>query len=551
MVDFVRFPRPENFRFLEKMKFKASGFTNGEFNAGAGFLQDGILKITCVKKGYQEENYSEMVPREFPVRSQTKTGKGSVAFVSGRYSAEFSLDAFSLTLKCGKKIFLQTDARFIGFNGARTIFRFLKEKDSPSWGFGEKTSGLNKNGKAMKMWNIDAWVDHPGKWNSKDYDPAYVSIPFFMIKIRGRFTGFFLNNPCETFFNMGQADPESFHFGAYDGTCTLYIIPGDSPADVVRKFSQLTVLPDMPPLWSLGHHQARWGYTSTDKVREVVKGFRKSGIPLGAIWLDIDYMEGYRVFTWNKKKYKDHEELIRELHSSGIRLVTIVDPGIKQEKGNPEYEEGRDGGFFCRTWNGLEYTGLVWPGKTVFPDFSLERTRTWWAGKVARFLEAGVDGIWIDMNDPATGDSERGDMLFKEGKVEHQFYHNQYAHLMARATKEGFQQKDNTIRPFILTRSGCTGTQKYSAVWTGDNFSSWEHLQMTIPESLNLSLSGISFNGADIGGFGGDTNEKLIVRWYQANFLFPFCRNHSVINSMEQEPFRFSKNARPDHEKIY
>ncbi len=393
------------------------------------------------------------------------------------------------------------------------------------------------------MWNLDVMPEMPHSYMQKDYDPTYVSIPFFITYINNVYWGFLLDNPCATFFDNGHKDKERFYFGSYDGESSLCIIYGPTKKDVLQKLSHLTGSIEMPPLWSLGHHQARWSYESSQEVREVIRHYKANKIPLSSIWLDIDYMDNYKIFTWNKKRFKDYRILIKELHSRNISLVTIIDPGVKQEKNFALYREGKDLDLFCKTHNHQEFIGYVWPGKTVFPDFTLNETQKWWAHKTAKFLTDGVDGIWIDMNDPSTGESDSDDMLFQQGKVAHHFYHNQYANLMAKATKRGFTQYDKNKRSFILTRSAYLGIQKYAAVWTGDNVSSWEHLQMCIPESLNFSLSGVSFNGPDIGGFTYHTTEQLITRWYQACFLFPFFRNHSAKWSIKQEPYRFSQRA--------
>jgi len=544
VTDFFRYPISANFEFLRKVSYKNRIFTNKKFKVGIEFLQDNIIKLYCNYYNNELKNYSDFKPIEIQANGLKHFSAGSKQiFMAQDLKVEFNLAPFSMSICKNNKRIFNSDEEFIGVNGTRIVFKFKKLKDTPFWGFGEKTGELNKNGQFMKMWNVDVVADLRFNSMRKDYEPTYVTIPFFITYISGQYWGFLLNNPTESFFDMGREDKEKFYFGTYKGEGILYIIYGPTLNELMKKLIFLTGTIDLPPLWSIGHHQSRWSYMTSKEVRKAINNYKKNKIPLSSIWLDIDYMEGYKIFTWAQKTYRDYAGLIKWLHKKDIAVVTIIDPGVKKDEDYNIYQEGTKLNLFCKTFNGKQYIGYVWPGKTVFPDFSLAKTQNWWSNKISEFLKSGVDGIWLDMNDPSTGDSEREDMLFKNGRVEHQFYHNQYGYLMAKATKTGFKKHAKDKRDFILTRSAYTGIQKYSAVWTGDNCSNWEHLQMTIPESLNLSLSGVSFNGADVGGFGGNIDEKLIARWYQANFLFPFFRNHSAIGTKYQEPYRFSKQT--------
>jgi alpha-glucosidase len=227
----------------------------------------------------------------------------------------------------------------------------------------------------------------------------------------------------------------------------------------------------------------------------------------------------------------------------GRKIIPIIDPGVKFEKGYAVYDRGHRKKAFCQNPQGGEYIGLVWPGETAFPDFSLAPARAWWAEEVKKFAEIGVYGAWLDMNDPSTGPSDSNDMLFKRGTRAHDVFHNQYAHGMAMASREGFLQAHPEERPFLLCRSGSTGTGRYTAIWTGDNFSNYHHLKSSIATTLNLALSGIPFNAPDAGGFGGDTHPQLIRDWYKAGFLFPVFRNHSISGSRRQEPWAFDRQT--------
>ncbi|NJM10698.1 MAG: hypothetical protein HC889_01140 [Synechococcaceae cyanobacterium SM1_2_3] len=298
------------------------------------------------------------------------------------------------------------------------------------------------------------------------------------------------------------------------GITDLYCLVGPSLAEVTRRYGQLTGHAPLPPLWALGYHQCRWGYRREAEFRDLAAQFATADIPVSALWYDIDYMDGYRLFTWNRAEFADPAALNGDLKAIGIRAVTIIDPGVKREPGYALYDSGREQAVFCQTASGRDYVGKVWPGDTVFPDFTLVTTRNWWAERLALFMrDSAIDGVWLDMNDPATGYSRIEEMRFDHGAIPHDRYHNQYAHFMAMASRQACEAINPDCRPFLLSRSACAGTQRYSAVWTGDNASNWQHLRMALPCSLNLSLSGIAFNGPDVGGFMDNTSAELLVRW--------------------------------------
>jgi alpha-glucosidase len=249
------------------------------------------------------------------------------------------------------------------------------------------------------------------------------------------------------------------------------------------------------------------------------------------------------VFTIDSRQMPQPVETIAALRERGFRIVPILDPGIKREAGWAVYDGGRAANVFCQNSAGGVFTGLVWPGLAVFPDFSLPKTRLWWAGHARRFFELGFEGAWLDMNDPSTGSIDCRDMRFDHGRLPHEAYHNRYALLMARATRDALLAARPDRRPFLLSRSGSTGSQKFCAHWTGDNFSSYRHLRRSVAKSMNLALSGIPFNGADVGGFGGNCSEALLIDWFKAAFLMPFFRNHTMRGSRRQEPWAYSRRA--------
>ena len=269
---------------------------------------------------------------------------------------------------------------------------------------------------------------------------------------------------------------------------------------------------------------------------------RENDIPCDVIHFDIDYMQDYKVFTWNQERYRnDPDAFLRQLAEKGFKVVTINDPGVKKEEGYYVYEEGVENGFFAETPEGETYINAVWPGDAAFPDFGNPAVRQWWGDKQQFLLDRGVRGIWNDMNEPA---SFRGplpeDVVFtdEDRQSTHAEMHNVYGHYMAKATYEGLKKLDGR-RPFVITRACYAGTQKYATAWTGDNHSLWAHLQMAIPQLCNLGLSGMPFVGTDIGGFGSDTTPELLARWIQVGCFSPLFRNHAALGTRRQEPWQF------------
>ncbi len=445
-------------------------------------------------------------------------------------------------------------SRGLGFCGEACIFNFLAPAEARYYGLGEKCGGLEKSGVRTKFWNTDVWADFAGSVHGANQaDPMYVSVPYLIVKSGDAYLGLLLDNACETFVTTaddgalampGETSPgPAISLGSMNGQPVLYLIYGPTLPELTRKLQKLVGPTPLPPLWALGHQQCRWGYESKADLENLQEKFAKHKIPVSGLWLDIGYMRGYRVFTVDATKQPAWRKTLAELLKDDVRVVPILDPGVKLEPGFPVYDDGKAQDVYCKSAGGVDYIGMVWPGETVFPDFSRPASRTWWAGQVAAFARPGLHGAWLDMNDPACGHINPEGMLFDQGKSKHHVFHNQYALGMARASREGFLTAHPERRPFLLCRSGFTGTSKYAAIWTGDNHSNYAYLKGCIPATLNLALSGIPFNGPDIGGFGGDTNEELLVRWEKTCFLFPVHRNHSIFGSRQQEPWQFSKSA--------
>lgn len=434
----------------------------------------------------------------------------------------------------------------IGTNGCQTALHWDLGGATAALGFGERAGRLNKLGQGFDHHTVDVVAVHAHSWQRDDFDPGYVAIPLAILKLAGgAYVGLFFDNPERAVLDVGRRLAGVLMHQATDADTDLYLLAGPTLRDVTRHFAELTGRAELPPLWAIGHHQCRWGYRTEADFRALAARFAEYDIPTGAFWYDIDYMDGYRVFTWDRRNFPEPRRLNEDLKTQGIYTVAIVDPGVKHDPGYPVYDSGTAANAFCRAASGRPYVGSVWPGDTLFPDYTQAHARDWWAGLLARWLdESAVDGAWLDMNDPATGDTSPDEMRFDGGRVPHARFHNQYGHFMARASRAAFEKLDPRRRPFLLTRSGATGTQRHAAIWNGDNASNWQHLRMSIPCTLNLGLSGVAFNGPDVGGFMGNTTAELLTRWYQAGFLFPFFRNHSCEGTKNQEPWEFGPLVR-------
>lgn len=419
--------------------------------------------------------------------------------------------------------------------------------DECFYGLGDKAGLINKRHYSYEMWNTDAAFVHIETNKS-----LYKSIPFFMALKKNCCYGIFFDNTFKTFFDMGKESDDYCFFAADKGNLDYYFFGGNNLKAVLENYTYLTGRTPLPSKWTLGYHQSRWSYKSENEVRELVKTFREKHIPLDTIHLDIDYMEEFEDFTFNKEKFPNPKKLCDDLKHDGVKIVTIIDAGVKKKVGYKIYDDGIKNDFFVKDTDGSVYENVVWPGDSVFPDMGKQDVRNWWADNQKDMADAGVSGIWNDMNEPA---SFKGaipdDVVFSDGEryTTHEEMHNVFGSLMSEATFKGLK-KHTGKRPFVITRACFAGVQKYSTVWTGDNYSTWNHLRMAIPQLCNLSLSGISFVGTDVGGFLDDTTPELLTRWVEVGSLSPLFRNHSELCSIRQEPWVFGKKVEDIYRKF-
>ncbi|MGL4952218.1 MAG: TIM-barrel domain-containing protein, partial [Culicoidibacterales bacterium] len=414
----------------------------------------------------------------------------------------------------------------------------VMQGDELFYGLGDKTGFLNKRGYAYEMWNTDDPTPHV-----ESHKALYKSVPFFLtLRERAAF-GLFFDNTFKSYFDLGKENSEYYYFGADAGQLNYYFIAGPHLTEVVTRYTQLTGRSPLPQLWTLGYQQSRWSYENETRVRELVAQFRTYKIPLDVIHLDIDYMDAFKIFTWDHSRFPQPKQMIADLAEGGTKVVTIIDPAIKKERDYFAFEEGVANQYFATDKDGLVYINQVWPGDSAFPDFSNPAVRQWWGNHLAGHLESGLAGIWNDMNEPASFQGEfPQDVRFSNNgrPTTHAEIHNVYGHLMCQATYEGIKTATQK-RPFVITRGAYAGTQRYTTFWTGDNHSFWEHLRMAIPQQLNLGLSGFSLIGTDVGGFGSDTTAELLVRCTQVGAFSPLFRNHTSVLTRSQEPFAFDE----------
>lgn len=448
----------------------------------------------------------------------------------------------SIFTKDGRAL-VEEQNKGLAYNEAGEVICYKKMESSDLfYGFGEKTGFLNKRGEKMQMWNTDVYAPH-----NPETDALYQSIPFFITLRTGNAHGIFFDNTGRTFFDL-QSDVDTYSFKGETGCLDYYVFSGPSMKDVLRQYTSLTGRMPIPPKWALGYHQSRYSYETEEEVRELANNFLAKKIPIDAIYLDIHYMDGYRVFTFDHDRFPSPKKLIEDLKRAGIKVVPIVDPGVKEDPEYSIYQEGVRDNHFCKYIEGNIYFGEVWPGNSAFPDFTSSNAREWWGQKHKYYADLGIEGIWNDMNEPAifneTKTMDVKVMHENDGDPKtHRELHNLYGFYMGEATYEGMKKHLHGKRTFLLTRAGYAGVQRYASVWTGDNRSFWEHLQLALPMCMNLGLSGVPFCGPDVGGFAHDASGELLIRWTQFGTFTPYFRNHSAINTLRQEPWSFGEDV--------
>ncbi|MBS7253733.1 glycoside hydrolase family 31 protein [Flavobacterium branchiicola] len=412
------------------------------------------------------------------------------------------------------------------------------------YGLGDKATQMNLKGKRVENFATDQYA------YQKDQEPLYKVVPFYIGLHNQKSYGVFFDNTFRTFFDFCQERRNVTSFWAEGGEMNYYFIYGPQMQDVVTTYTDLTGKPELPPLWVLGYHQCKWSYYPESKVKEITSKFRELKIPCDAIYLDIDYMEGFRCFTWNKEYFPDPKKMVSELAEDGFKTIVIIDPGIKIDKDYWVYKEALEKGYFCKRADGPYMKGKVWPGECNFPDYTNPVVREWWAGLFKELIsDIGVKGVWNDMNEPAVMEVPNKTFpmdvrhVYDGNPCSHRKAHNIYGTQMARATYHGVKRFAYPKRPFVITRSAYSGAQRYTSSWTGDNVATWEHLWIANIQVQRMSISGMGFTGSDIGGFAEQPTGELYARWIQLGVFHPFCRTHSSGDHGNQEPWAFDEEV--------
>ena len=470
------------------------------------------------------------------------------------FGSHFNTEAVVVPVEEGEKLpFLEVEIR-----GTERVFSGALAPEDRIYGLGETVGGINKRGQYFISYNVD------NPHHKADTVSLYGAHKFLVIDGQKKL-GLFFDTPGRVIFDLGKRDPSRLEISCAQNV-TVYCVTGESAYDVTRQFLRIIGRSYVPPRWAFGFGQSRWGYKSEKDIRQVVEEYRKAELPLDYVCLDIDYMDRFIDFTVNPKRFPDMPGLIQELKAQGIRLVPIVDAGIKIEPGSRAYEEGIRGDYFCVDGEGKPFRGAVWPGMTHFPDFLRPETRSWFGGLYRFYTDQGFEGFWNDMNEPAIffteetklrrdidvlpgedGNYQKGVRLcdYKSfyhrpdgEKVLHHDVHNVFGYEMTRAAGEGLE-KLMDHRYLLFSRSSYIGAHRYGGIWTGDNASRWEHLRISLRQMPSLNMCGFLFIGSDIGGFGGNTDQELLLRWLAFGVFTPLMRKHSAKLTRRQECYRF------------
>jgi alpha-glucosidase len=514
-------------------------------------LSSNVIRVRYAPRGeFPPEHSFAVLPGAFPQSSTIRVEQNADSVLVKTDTIQVKILRSPLRLmfldSSGATISQDQPGSPVSFNGeAFRVWKSMPE-DEHYFGLGDKSGSLDHRNLAFTMWNTDAFG-----WQEST-DPLYKTIPFFLSMRGGSAYGIFLDNTYRSNFDFGKESRESYSFGADGGELDYYFLYGPDPKRVIQDFTTLVGRTPLPPLFALGYQQCRYSYFPEARVREVAAEFRKRKIPADVIYLDIDYQQNNRPFTIDRERFPTFEQMVGDLKAEGFKVVVITDLHLAKLAGYKPYDEGIKNGYFVKNPDGSTFVGKVWPGDAVFPDFTREAVRNWWGTLYSDFVNMGIRGFWNDMNEPSV--FERLDKTMPldnvhsvEGrKTDHREIHNVFGMQNARATYEGMLRLQPDVRPFVLTRAAYAGTQRYASTWTGDNSSTWNHMRLSIPQLLNLGLSGYSFVGDDIGGFAGSPTPELLTRWMELGAFNPIYRNHAAKGSRDREPWVDG----PEHEAI-
>ena len=509
-------------------------------------LTDSILRVRIARDGTMPEDASWAVLPAMRAHS-VKVAPAKDGFATQQLNVRVDPATMALTVTdADGKVISADTASPVDLDDTAFTLRKTLPIDEHIFGMGDKTGGsLDRRGGTYVDWNTDAFGF------SSSTDPIYKSIPFFIgVGGAGGSYGILLDNTWRTWFDFGHKNPDEISFGGPDGPIDYYLIAGPSTAQVVRQYTNLTGKAPLAPKWALGYQQSRWSYMSADEVRGLAAQLRREKVPTDVIWLDIDYQVKNRPFTIDPATFPDLARLAKDMESQGIKLVAIADLHVADlpDQDYAPYDAGMKGDHFVHTADGGVYVAPVWPGASVFPDFTDKSARTWWGTNFKTLTSDGIAGIWNDMNEPAVFDTPTKTMPldnvhhiasddFAPRDASHAELHNVYGMENTRATYDGLKSLAPDERAFVMTRASYAGGQRYAVTWTGDNSSTWDHLKLSVHQLINLGLSGFSYSAADVGGFTGGPSADLLTRWFEIAAFTPVFRDHSSKGTPRAEPW--------------
>ncbi|MDD6618044.1 MAG: glycoside hydrolase family 31 protein [Clostridiales bacterium] len=454
-------------------------------------------------------------------------------------------------------------------------FTYRLAEDDMVYGLGEANRGLNKRGYCY----ISDCTDDPE--HTEDKRSLYGAHNLVVISGEQN-VGLFFDYPSRLVFDIGYTREDTMKVSCEAADLYLYVIEGENAYDIVKQFRKLIGRSYIPPKFAFGLGQSRWGYKTREDFENVAKGYRENQIPLDMIYMDIDYMQDYKDFTLNEKEFSDFPDFVQGMKEQGIRLVPIIDAGVKMEEGYSVYEEGVKNNYFCKREDGSDFAAAVWPGYTHFPDVLNPEARKWFGDHYRDLIDQGIEGFWNDMNEPAIFYSKEGMEELKQTlrkcieddveeipvwllgdkvaamannkedykrfyhningkKIRHDKVHNLFGYNMTRAAGEAFERIYPDRRFLMFSRSSYVGMHRYGGIWTGDNKSWWSHLLLNLKMMPSLNMCGFLYTGADLGGFGADTTRDLLLRWLALGVFTPLMRNHAAVETREQEPYQFER----------
>jgi len=527
---------------VEKLKDGVE-LTAGVAKVRLTVFRDGVFRVRVAPTGAfpKDASWAVIEPPE-PPTLQVEENPKEIRITAGSIVATVQRSPLLINFSdaAGNTLLAEGPSFPMAWNGKRVHVWKKMPADENYYGLGDKAGPMNRRNRAFTNWNTDEFG-----WQESS-DPLYKTIPFFIGLRKGVAYGVFFDNTYRSVFDFGKESPDFFSFGAEGGELNYYFIAGPAPKKIIEEYTVMTGRSPLPPLWTLGYQQSRYSYYPESRAREIVKTLREKKIPADAIYFDIDYQQGNAPFTINREYFPTFEKMISDFRAQGMHTILITDLHIKKDPnhGYAPYDSGMKNDVFVKNPDGSVYVGVVWPGESVFPDFTLTRAREWWGGLYKDFVAMGAAGFWNDMNEPSlfkrpdkTMPLDSVHRLDDGTTLDHRAIHNVFGMQNVRATYEGLRKLQPEERPFVLTRAAYSGAQRYAATWTGDNSSTWNHLNMSTPMLLSMGISGFPLIGDDIGGFAGSPPADLLTRWFEVGALNPIYRDHTAKGTADQEPW--------------